>query len=290
MDYVYYVLTIACFNAVLATSLDLSAGRLGLVSLAHAAFFGIGAYIVGISAKMGCLSPAAALCVASMASGGLAALVAVASVRLRGDFFVIGTFALQMVFLSVATNWINVTGGPTGIPAIPHPEAIAEVFRTGPWSTLAGFGLLGSVILAYRRIDRGSVARGLQAVRDSEEFARSLGVRTSLLKVKATVLSGSVAGFVGGLYAYYVGFIAPAQFGVGESILLLTMVILGGANSVVGPALGAVLLVLVPEALRFLGLPGPVAGNLRQIFYGAVLVILVVRWPRGLVGRYEFKA
>ena len=290
MDYLLHILTIACFYAILATSLDMTAGRLGLVSLAHAAFFGTGAYVVGVAAKLGGWPPALALCAASTACGGLAALVAMASVRLKGDFFVIGTFALQMVFLSVATNWVDVTGGPTGISAIPPPETIAALFRPGPWSAALGCGLLGLVIFAYRRIDGSPVARGLQAVRDSEQFAKSLGLRTFRLKVKATAMSGAMAGLVGGLYAYYIGFISPAQFGVSESILLLTMVILGGANSVAGPALGAVLLTLVPEVLRFLGLPGAVAGNVRQILYGVVLVVLVLWRPRGLVGRYEFKA
>jgi len=290
MVYIFHITTIAALYAILATSLDLIAGRLGLVSLAHAALFGIGAYVVGVTVKASGWPLAAALVVGGLASAGLAVLVVLASARLTGDFFVIGTFALQMVFLSVAVNWVELTGGPTGIPAIPHPEVFDPVFRPGPWSAGLAVALLGLLLMAYRQIDANPVARGLQATRDSEPFAKSLGLRTSSLKVKAAALSGAIAGIVGGLYACYTGFIAPAQFAVGESILLLTMVILGGANSVAGPAIGAVLLTLVPEILRFVGLPGSVAGNVRQIVYGAVLVALVLWWPRGLIGRYELKS
>ena len=290
MVYFFHIITIAAFYAVLATSLDLLAGRLGLVSLSHATFFGMGAYVVGIASKTGGYSPALALVLAALLSSGLAAIIALASARLKGDFFVIGTFSLQMVFLSVVTNWVQVTGGPTGIPAISCPNALSSVLHTGPWSAVFALGLLGLALLAYHRIDVSPVSRGLQAVRDSESFAQSLGLPTTLLKVKTACLSGAVAGSVGGLYAWYTGYISPSQFGVGESILLLTMVILGGLNSVTGPAVGAVLLVMVPECLRFLGLPGSTVGSVRQILYGAILVGLVLWWPRGLMGRYEFKA
>jgi branched-chain amino acid transport system permease protein len=289
MDYLFHVITITAMFGILATSLDLLVGRLGMVSLAHAALFGTGAYVAGIAAKTLGWAPSLTLPAATIASASLASLVAVVAARLRGDFFVIGTFALQMVFLSVVTNWVDVTGGPTGIPAIPHPEAMNSVLRPSIWSASVALMLLGLTLFSYQRVDKSPVARGLLAVRDSERFARSVGLGPLLLKVKAAAISGGIAGLVGAGYAYYTGFIAPSQFVVGESILLLTMVILGGANSVLGPALGAVLLTVIPEGLRFLGLPGSIAGNIRQILYGSALLVLVLWWPKGLLGRYEFE-
>jgi branched-chain amino acid transport system permease protein len=128
----------------------------------------------------------------------------------------------------------------------------------------------------------------LHAIREDEVFTRALGKNTLRYKVTAFAVSAALAASAGSLYAHYIIYIDPTSFTVMESILVISMVIIGGAGSPWGPLVGAVVLVTLPEALRFVGLPSSVAANLRQIFYGALLVIMMMFRPRGLVGRYGF--
>lgn len=288
MDYLWHLATIAGLYVVLAVSLDLVAGRAGLVSLAHAAFYGTGAYVTGLLASTVHWPFCLALVAAAAASAALSLLVSLSSLRLKGDFFVIATFGLQMIVLGVMTNWTEVTGGPTGFPGIPRPQLLGFTIGAGAPFAVVSWVIAGLVVLGSRNIAKSPFGRAFHAIREDELFAESLGKPTLSLKIRAVAVSSALAGLAGGLFAYYMTFIAPAHFGVGESILLLTMVVLGGAGSTWGPVVGAVLLLLVPEVLRFIGLPGPVAGNLRQMIYGAVLVVIVLLRPRGLVGQYEF--
>jgi branched-chain amino acid transport system permease protein len=146
-------------------------------------------------------------------------------------------------------------------------------------------------VLAYwvvRQIAESPFGRVLRAIREDELFTRALGKNTLWFKVAAFAVSAALAASAGSLYAHYITFIDPTSFTVMESILVISMVIIGGAGSRLGPLMGAVVLVSLPEALRFLGLPSPVAGNTRQLIYGALLVAMMTLRPRGLVGKYGF--
>jgi branched-chain amino acid transport system permease protein len=128
----------------------------------------------------------------------------------------------------------------------------------------------------------------LHAIREDEVFAKAQGKNTVCFKVTAFAVSAALAAMAGSLYAHYITYIDPTSFTVMESILIISMVIIGGAGSLWGPLVGAVVLVTLPEALRFVGLPSAVAANLRQIIYGSLLVIMMMFRPRGLVGKYGF--
>jgi len=128
----------------------------------------------------------------------------------------------------------------------------------------------------------------MHALREDEVFAQSLGKNTVRFKVVTFALSTALAASAGSLYAHYITYIDPTSFTVMESILIISMVIIGGAGSLWGPLVGAVVLVTLPEALRFVGLPSAVAANLRQIIYGSLLVVMMMFRPRGLVGKYGF--
>jgi branched-chain amino acid transport system permease protein len=128
----------------------------------------------------------------------------------------------------------------------------------------------------------------LHAIRDDEVFAKSLGKNTLRARVSAFAVSAGLAATAGSLYAHYVTYIDPTSFTVNESILILSMVILGGAGSRLGPLAGAAVLVFLPEGLRMAGFSTPTAANLRQIAYGSLLVVMMLFRPRGLVGCYAF--
>jgi branched-chain amino acid transport system permease protein len=288
MEYFLHLVVMICIYSVLAVSLDLLVGHTGLLSVSHAAFLGLGAYSsallavrLGASFIMGVL--------VGMAVGILLSfLISLPSLRLRGDYFVVATFGFQMIFFAVFNNWIGVTQGPMGVPGIPRPTIFGWAIRSHVAFVVVGGVLAAFAYLIVGRITTSPFGRVLRAIREDEAFAQALGKNTLRFKVSVFAVSAALAALAGSLYAHYVTFIDPSSFTIMESILVISMVIIGGAGSTWGPLIGATALVILPEALRFLGFPGSIAANLRQIFYGALLVVMMMARPRGLVGRYGF--
>lgn len=288
MEYVLHILVVAGIYVILAASLDLLAGHTGLLSIAHAAFYGLGAYTSALLTVKAGAPFLVGLAVGMVVAGVLSLLVSLPSLRLTDDYFVIATFAFQVIAFSVFNNWNQLTGGPVGIPGIPLPSVLGLGINSH-----AGFLVLTLAcgIVAYAvvwRLSSGPFGRVLHAIREDELFAKALGKNTLRMKVTASAVSAALAALAGSLYAHYISYIDPTSFTVMESILIISMVIIGGAGSLWGPLIGAVVLVSLPEMLRFVGLPSSVAANLRQIIYGGLLVVMMLVRPRGLVGRYAF--
>lgn len=288
MDYVLYLLVIIGIFAILSVSLELVAGQTGLVSVAQAAFYGIGAYASALLTVQFHVP----FLVGLMAGAGLAAAISLAvsipSLRLRDDYFVIATFAFQMILFSLLNNWMDVTRGPLGISGIPRADIFGWT-ATSPFDPLLltmSFATLAYFIVA--RISSSPFGRVLHAIREDETFAESLGKNTLRFKIVAFAVSAALAATAGSLYAHFITFIDPTSFTVTESILVLSMVVIGGAGSLWGSLVGAVVLVTLPEALRLIGLPAIEAAILRQVIYGALLVVMMMVRPTGLVGRYGF--
>jgi branched-chain amino acid transport system permease protein len=272
----------------LVVALDLLVGHTGLLSLAPAAFFGLGAYTSALLA----VQVGAPFLVGVLAGMVVAVLisfvVSLPSLRLHDDYFVIATFGFQMILFNVFNNWMEVTHGPLGIPGIPQPIIFG-------WHVTSHLDFLilaaGFTVFAYfvvYRLTSSPFGRVLHAIREDEVFAKALGKNTLWFKVTAFAVSAALAAIAGSMYAHYIAYIDPTSFTVMESILIISMVIIGGAGSTWGPLIGAVVLVALPEALRFVGLPSAVAANLRQIIYGSLLVVMMMFRPRGLVGKYGF--
>jgi branched-chain amino acid transport system permease protein len=288
VEYLLHILILVGIYTVLAVSLDLLAGHTGLVSIAHAALYGLGAYTSALLAvHFG--APFLAGVLAGMAVAALASVVvSLPSLRLHDDYFVIATFGFQMILFSIFNNWMDLTRGPLGIPGIPEPTIFG-------WIIKSHIGFVGLTVVfaatAYMVVSRLSTSpfgRVLRAIREDEVFAQAMGKNTLRFKVTAFAVSAALAASAGSLYAHYITYIDPISFTVMESILVISMVIIGGAGSRWGPVIGAIVLVTLPEALRFLGFPSAVAANLRQVIYGILLVLMMVVRPQGLVGRYGF--
>jgi branched-chain amino acid transport system permease protein len=288
MEYLLHILVLAGIYVVLAISLDLLAGHTGILSIAQAAFFGVGAYTSALlTVHFG-----AQFVVGTLAGMGAAILVSVMvslpSLRLHDDYFVIATFGFQIILSSVFNNWINVTRGPLGIHNIPRPIVFGLTIN----STFGFFVLVlitaGTAYWLVGRISSSPFGRVLRAIREDEVFTQSLGKSTLKYKVSAFAVSAALTACAGSIYAYYIAYVDPTSFTVMESVLVISMVIVGGAGSRWGPLIGALLLVALPEALRFVGLPSSIAPNVRQMLYGTLLVTMLVIMPRGLVGRYGF--
>lgn len=288
MTYLLHIIIVIEIYAILAISLDLVVGRLGLLSVAHAAFYAVGAYASAVLCVYhGCSFVSGAAC--GMGFAIVASLVvSIPAVRLRDDYLVIATLACQLVVSRIIENWMEVTRGPLGIAGIPQPIILGWSVDS-PVEFVALAGGCGTIVyLVVSRLTSGPLGRLLIAIREDELFARSLGKNTAQCKVFVYAISAALAALGGSLYAHYVSYIDPTSFSLGESILILAMIIIGGAGSLMGPVIGAVVLVTLPELLRFAGFPNDMAAGLRQFIYGAALITLMLVRPRGLVGRYGF--
>lgn len=282
MDYLIHILSTAGIFAILALSLDLLVGFGGMMSLATGVFFGVGAYSSALLVKAGW--PV----VAAMAAGmGLATVlslvVALPAVRIRGVYLLIVTIAVQMIFTTVAQNWQSVTGGDAGVPNIPA-IAIGSLRLKGLPFLVFVLACVALVWWLLRRLVDAPFGRVLRAIRDDETGATSLGKHANAVKLGAFGLSACLAAYAGSLFAHYNSYIDPHSFNVSLSILVLLMVMLGGAGTLRGPVLGALVLTLLPEGLKFLPLPPGIAPALRQLTYGALLVAVVFLRPQGLLG------
>lgn len=288
MDYVLHISIVCLVYVTVAVSLDLVAGHTGLISLAHASFFGIGAYASALLAIHVSTSLPLGVLVAAILGVVASLCISLPSLRLHGDYFVIATFACQMILFSVLNNWVEFTGGPMGLSGIPAPTIGGVVLATRSMYLTTSAVLAVLAIIVSVRLTRGPFGRVLHAIREDEIFARSLGKPSVRVKMAIVAVGALLAAVAGAVYAHYIAFIDPTSFTVMESVLVLSMVILGGAGSLWGPVVGAVVLVTLPEGLRFVGLPSGAAANIRQIIYGTGLVAIMAFRPQGLFGKYAF--
>ena len=289
MEYLLHILILIGIYVILAESLNLIIGYTGLLSIAHAAFYGIGAYVTALMAlKLGSPFIINIMC-AVMISGLLGGLVGIPSLRIKDHYFVITTFAFQVIAFSILNNWVSFTGGPMGLPGIPQPSIFGWVI-----SSHIEFLLLVSAfaVLTFwlcHRIISSPFGRVLTAIREDEVFALATGKNVALYKVAVFMIGSGMSAIAGALYAHYISFIDPTSFTVMESIFIISIVIIGGAGSLWGPVVGAVVLVMLPEILRFVGMPSSIAANMRQILYGGLLVAFMMWRPQGLIGKYGFQ-
>jgi branched-chain amino acid transport system permease protein len=275
-------------NAILAVTLNFILGYAGIFSLAHALFFGVGAYTATfVAMKFG----AGFIC-ATAAGMALSALISLAlalpALRVRGEYFVAASLGLQMLAITVFTEWKSVTGGIGGLTNIP-PARIAGFEIVQPEYFLAlALTCLILVILFVRALVRSSFGRSLKAIRDDETAAATFGKNVAVIKTVAVVVSSALAAVAGSLYAFYVSFINVESFGLETSIQVMAMVIIGGTATLIGPVIGSVLILLLPAALSYLpSLPTTEIGSIQQIAYGVAMVLLMIYRPGGLWGFQE---
>jgi branched-chain amino acid transport system permease protein len=210
-------------------------------------------------------------------------------VRLKGDYLAIATFGLGVIVYTIAKNWISLTRGPMGLPGISQFSLFGYQFsEIWHYLILVAFFVV-ITIFVINRIVNSPFGRILRSIREDEIAAETLGKNTTFYKLLVFIIGAFFAGIAGSLYAHYITFIDPSSFTIMESITILLMVILGGMGSISGSIIGAVILIVFPELLRFLGMPSSIAAPMRQIIYGLLLVILMIKRPQGIMGVYKFK-
>lgn len=283
MNYLLHIIIFIEIYIIAGVSLNLISGYTGLVSIAHAAFYGVGAYITALLALHFQTPFLLNIALAIVGAVVIALVVSIPSLRLSDDYFIIATFAFQIIIYSVMNNWVSFTGGPLGLPGIPQPVIFGWTVD-GHISFLILCGLLALLVYLFsRRIAVSPYGRALKAVREDEVLARALGKNTTRFKVSIFLVGSGLVAIAGSLYAVYITFIDPTSFTVEESIFMLSIVIVGGMGNLRGSVVGALLLVSIPEILRFLGMPNSIAANMRQILYGVLLVLFMMFRPRGII-------
>jgi len=275
--YLYSVLTVAVIFAILALSLTLIAGETGQTSLGQAAFFGIGAYGAGILTTRFGFSPWVALPISALTAGLVAAVLAYPALRLHGHYVAIATLGIGQIVALVLLNWESLTRGPLGIAGIP-PVTLFGLdvgSRRGYYFLCLLSALL--VALLLWRFRHSHLGRTWRAIREDETAALTSAIRVAHYKTLAFGISGAIAGAGGVLLAHFYTFISPDSFVASQSILALSMVVIGGMASIPGAFLGALALIGLPELFR------PLA-DLRFIIYGVLLLLTIRFRPQGLLG------
>jgi len=289
MEYLLHILVISGIYTILTVSLNLIVGYTGLPSLGHAAFSCVAAYVSSLLALNFGISPWIGLVIGACVAGIFGLVIGLSSLRLKGDYLALATFGFCIIVYSIAKNWVSVTRGPMGLPGIPgftlFGFALSEI-----WSYLLLVIIFVLITLfVINRIVKAPFGRVLKSIREDEVASEILGKNTTKYKLIAFIIGAFFAGIAGSLYAHYITFIDPSSFTVMESITIMLMVVFGGMASIRGSIAGAIVLVIFPEALRFLGMPSAIAANTRQMIYGLMLIILMIKKPQGLLGKYRFR-
>lgn len=290
MSYLLHVMILVCIYSILALSLNLLVGYTGLLSLCHAAFYGIGAYVNTLLVMKLDIGFLLAMIVAAAVTALVSLAVSIPTARLKGDYFVLASLGFQVIVFTILYNWTGLTSGPYGIIDIPRPKVFSvEISSIGSYLV---FSLIVSAIcvaLIYL-IANSPFGRRLKTIRTDEINVTNPDARSVVsFKVRAFAISAGFAAVAGALFAGYSRYIDPTSFTLTESLFVLSMIIIGGAGNMTGPLAGAVFLTFLPEFLRLLDVPEHLAPQLRQIIYG-LLIVLVMRFrPRGLVGEFRFE-
>lgn len=287
MEYLIHLTTLFSIFAILAISLDLVVGYTGLLSVTHAAFYGIGAYATALLITSYGINFFLALIIGVIVTAFVALSIGLVLSKFRGDYYALGSLGFNVIVFAVLLNWQSLTNGPLGIPGITRPTLLGFSFSENLFFFLLSFLFLCSLCVLSHFIVHSSFGRVLKAIREDEEALSVFGYHTLFFKLAIFVFSAAMAAVAGGLYATYITFIDPNTFAVFSSIFILSIIILGGLGSLRGAILGAFILTLLPEALRFVGFPTEIAAQMRQVIYGLVLVILMLYRPQGLIGEYK---
>ena len=288
MGFIFHILIFIGIYIIIAQSLNIIAGYTGILSVAHAAFYGIGAYTTALmDLKLG--TPFwLNIVVAIILSAVISAIVALPALRIHDDYLVVATFGFQIIVFSIFNNWVSFTAGPLGLPGIPAISLFGFEFSEY-WQFLLLVILFDIIVFFFlNKLVNSPFGLILKGIREDEIFTQSLGKNITRYKIYAFVIGGSVASVAGCLYAHFISFIDPTSFTILESIFMISIVIIGGMGNLWGSVVGAVLLVSLPEILRFTGFPSSIAANMQQILYGLLLVLFMIFRPRGFIGEHAF--
>ncbi|MBO8141164.1 MAG: branched-chain amino acid ABC transporter permease [Firmicutes bacterium] len=267
--YYYGILVTIGINIVLALSLNLVTGFTGQLHLGHAAFMAIGAYTAGVLATRTEAGFWVAVASAAAAATLFGIIVGLPTLRLRGDYLAIATLGFGEIVRIALLN-LDITGGPFGLRGIPRETNLPLVIL-----------VVAVTYLVLASLVHSRIGRALIAIREDEVAAAAMGIETTRMKVTAFTVAAAFAGIAGALFAFWFRYLNPSSFGFAVSIEMLAMVVLGGLGNLLGAVLGAAIMTMLPEALRT---AAPAVAEHRMVLYGALLVVVMILRPNGLLG------
>jgi branched-chain amino acid transport system permease protein len=284
MNFFLSFVVLAEIFSIVALSTNLLMGVVGIFSVAQAAIMGIGAYVFGVLSMMGVPFPLAMAAVIVVCAF-INLLSSLPSLRLAGDYFIITSFGTQLVATAVFINWSSMTGGASGLSGIPIIELFGFSFATSRQFVVLSTVALLLVAVSFWLILRSPYGRMLNAIRLDEIAVIASGRRVLNAKIGVSAVSGAYAGIGGALYAAYISFIDPASFDIHVSVLVVTMVVVGGARTLAGSIIGPFLLMAIPQLLTMIDIPSTLLGPVRQLSYGLILIAFMLWRPQGIAGR-----
>jgi len=273
---------------ILALSLQLALGYTGLINLGHIAFFAIGAYVSALLTLNG-IPFIIAILLAGIISAFFGFLLSIPTNKLKGDYLALATLAFTFVVYAVTLNWTSLTRGPLGLPGIPKPSIFGLSFSSNLSFLILTLIIFLAVYFIIKRIIDSPFGKVLEATRDNELATKVLGKNTFKIKSIALGTSAFFAGIAGSLYAHYITYIDPSSFTIMQLIPILCIVIIGGLASLRGTIIATIILILLPEPLRFIGFPSSVVGPMRQIIYALILLFILIYRPKGFFGKVELE-
>lgn len=287
MEYLIHLAILFAIYSILGISLNLVVGYTGLLSVTHAAFYGLGAYTTAILLTTSGVNFFVSIIFGIILATIISFLIGLVLSKFKGDYYALGSFGFNIIVFSIFLNWQELTRGPLGIPGISKPSLLGFNF-TSNFSFLA-LAILFLILVYFvsRFIVNSSFGRVLKAIREDEKAIQVFGYNTTYFKLVIFVISAGMAALAGSLFASYITFIDPSSFTLMESIFILAIIILGGLANNKGAILGALFLILLPEILRFVGFPADIAAQMRQVVYGLILIGLMLYRPQGLIGEYK---
>jgi branched-chain amino acid transport system permease protein len=276
-EYLLNTAVLAGIYVILTSSLNITNGYTGLFSFGHAAFYGIGAYTAAIlSTRLGA-GFWLTLPMAGLAAALFGAALALPTLRLSGIFLALVTIGFQEIAFLLTLNWIGLTRGPMGIPGVPPPGLFGFELggNTGYYYLVLALDVLTLFVLS--RVITSRLGRAFVAIREDELAAQASGIPTFRMKVLSFVIATFFAGLAGAVFAHHARFVSADSFRLDETFVIMTMLIVGGMGSFLGPIVGAVALVILPEASRFLA-------EYRGVVYGLILIGVILFRPEGVAG------
>lgn len=284
--YFVHLLSLIGIYLILALSLQLSVGYTGLLNLGHIAFYAIGAYVSALLAIAG-FHFWFYILMAGLVPMIFGYILSLPTNRLKGDYLALITMGFSFIVYAVLMNWTNLTHGSLGLSGIPRPMFFNIDFTDNNSFLIVIFIIAIITYLIIKKITASPFGKVLEATRDDELAARVLGKNTAKAKSTSLMTAAFFAGIAGSLFATYLTFINPSSFGFAEIMPFLVIIMIGGLGSLEGTILATFVVVLLPEPLRFIGLPSSLIGPGRQAIYALLLLFILVYQPKGFYGKVK---
>ncbi len=278
-SYQITILTTIGIYAILVVGLNVIVGYAGQISLGHAAFFGIGAYTAGILTTKFGISPLVGLIAAMLVTGFIGFLLGFPSIRVRDDFLAITTIGMNFIVESIFL-YTPFLGGALGIGGIPRLTIMGVKLKGVSFLMAVVLTLILCMLFVKRFVSSWS-GLAAEAIKENEKAALSVGISIVRYKLMAFVIGSAIAGIGGAYYAYFVRFISPSDFNFPVSVMLLSMLVVGGIGTLWGPIVGAFILGILPEIFR------PLV-DYRMLLYSSLLILMIRFQPQGLLGEDSF--